>query len=428
MSGDGMSESMLKNQAIAILRNNDRGGYTVPTARLYPYQWNWDAGFSALGWACFDEARAWQELHKLFEGQWHDGLLPHIVFHQHSPDYFPGPEIWGVKDKAAPATSGISQPPVSASITRWLLDSARDQEYAQTQVAALFPKLYAHHRWWHELRDPGQTGLVCSYHPWETGRDNSPEWDAALAAVPASGSTFQRRDTALVDSDQRPHQHEYQRYIYLVELFRSLDYEPAALYRSSPFKVNDIGINAILRRADQDLLALAQRFATAAEQAVIERWLERSQTAFDRLWNSGLRCYNSYDLIADQPSAMACSAGFLPLFAGLPNAARAERMVRELQRWQTLVRYLVPSLAPDHAQFEPQRYWRGPVWSIVNYMIAVGLQDYGYRALAGQIRNDTAALTASGEFPEYFHPLSGVSCGGRQFSWTAAIGLYWLFD
>ena len=30
---------------------NDRGGYTVPTEGLYPYQWNWDSAFVALGFA-----------------------------------------------------------------------------------------------------------------------------------------------------------------------------------------------------------------------------------------------------------------------------------------------------------------------------------------------------------------------------------------
>jgi len=48
--------------ARAILRANDRGGYTVPTAGLYPYQWNWDAAFVAMGWITFDEPRAWREL------------------------------------------------------------------------------------------------------------------------------------------------------------------------------------------------------------------------------------------------------------------------------------------------------------------------------------------------------------------------------
>ena len=37
------------DEAIRIIKMNDLGGYTVPTNRLYPYRWNWDSGFTALG-------------------------------------------------------------------------------------------------------------------------------------------------------------------------------------------------------------------------------------------------------------------------------------------------------------------------------------------------------------------------------------------
>ena len=44
----------LDAEARWILRLNDRGGYTVPTAGLYPYQWNWDSAFAAYGFAAFE--------------------------------------------------------------------------------------------------------------------------------------------------------------------------------------------------------------------------------------------------------------------------------------------------------------------------------------------------------------------------------------
>ena len=85
----------LRERASAILRQNDRGGYSVPSDGLYPFQWCWDSGFAAMGYACFDQARAWRELERLLDGQWPDGMVPHIVFHRDDPRYFPGPEIWG---------------------------------------------------------------------------------------------------------------------------------------------------------------------------------------------------------------------------------------------------------------------------------------------------------------------------------------------
>ena len=41
MAGSGDAPGMI-GEAVAILRENDRGAYTVPTKGLYPFQWNWD--------------------------------------------------------------------------------------------------------------------------------------------------------------------------------------------------------------------------------------------------------------------------------------------------------------------------------------------------------------------------------------------------
>ena len=43
-------------------------GFTIPTARLYPFQWV-SSAFIALGIATMDNDRAWQELEMLVEGQ-----------------------------------------------------------------------------------------------------------------------------------------------------------------------------------------------------------------------------------------------------------------------------------------------------------------------------------------------------------------------
>ena len=48
-----MSNADLDHKAKTILTENDQGGYTIPTKGLYPYQWNWDSVFVALGFATF---------------------------------------------------------------------------------------------------------------------------------------------------------------------------------------------------------------------------------------------------------------------------------------------------------------------------------------------------------------------------------------
>ncbi len=412
-------------QARAILRGNDRGGYTVPTHRLYPFQWNWDSAFVAMAWTTFDEARGFTEVDRLLEGQWDDGFIPHIVFHVPSDDYFPGPAVWGVQ--RTPPTSGITQPPVLASAVRRMLDHVKDRAAAEARVAAIYPRLLMYHRWWQRARDPGGSGLVTTVHPWETGMDNSPAWDNALARVPTTTTTaVQRRDTTHVDASMRPRADEYQRFIHLVDLFRGVDWQPEKMLAVSPFRVADIATNAILLRAERDLLALAGRFGQAGDVAEISDRVERMQTAIEGLWNAQLGTFCSLDLIDRTLIEVPTSAGLLPLYAGAVDPARAAAMAATLQRWASRVRCLVPSTAPDDPRFDALRYWRGPVWAVVNWMIAEGAAVSGQPSLAANLRSRTREMIANGGFSEYFDPRDGRGIGGRDFSWTA--GIYLLLD
>jgi glycogen debranching enzyme len=101
-------------------------------------------------------------------------------------------------------------------------------------------------------------------------------------------------------------------------------------------------------------------------------------------------------------------------------------MTATLQRWAEQVRYLVPSTAPDDPRFDALRYWRGPVWAVVNWMIAEGAAGAGQPGLAADLRSGTRDMIANGGFSEYFDPRDGRGIGGEDFSWTAAI--YLLLD
>jgi glycogen debranching enzyme len=404
--------------ARAVLAANDRGGYTVPTARLYPFQWNWDSAFVAMGWARFDVARAWQEIERLLQGQWEDGRIPHIVFHAPADTYFPGPDVWGTHH--TPPTSGIVQPPVLATATRAVFAADPDRARAEARLAAILPALARNHRWWHAARDPHRTGLVAILHPWESGMDNSPAWDTALARVPtATETTIVRRDTGHVDPAMRPRAEDYQRFIHLVDTYRNAGWDASRMYAGAPFRVGDVATNAILLRAERDLMAMAERF-TPAETAGIASRIARMETGLAAQWSEAHGIFLSRDLIAGASLDAATSAGFLPLWAGIGDAAR---LAATLARWLTRARYAVPSTDPAEPGFEPLRYWRGPIWAIVNWMIAEGFAAGGEAATAERIRSDTRTLIGAAGFAEYFDPMTGAGAGGASFSWTAAIAL-----
>lgn len=429
MNENTNTKNALKEGAVAILKKNDRGGYTVPTDGLYPFQWNWDAAITALGWATFDRSRAWEEIDYLLKGQWKNGMVPHILFHQHSDSYFPNADVWNVSDdvRGEVRSTSISQPPVLASVVKILFEQAQNDEQERAKVKAYLPKLLAYHLWWYRDRDPENTGLVVSYHPWESGMDNSPAWDEALAAVPAVEWQYQRRDTQHVDSSERPKQAEYDRYLYLVDFFIKQGFDAQKIYDNCPFKVQDLGIISILHRASKDLLSLcaALDFQNDATQQLVAE-IARTESAIHQLWSPSHQSFLTKNVVTNSFCEVQTTGTLLALFAGLANAEQAQEITDLLKDWLAASDYGVASTYPKHPTYEAQRYWRGPVWLHINWMIAVGLKEYQFDELHQQVVDSSKALIEKVGYWEYFNADTGEGCGGDVFSWTAAISLHWL--
>jgi hypothetical protein len=414
----------LFNLALEVLQENDQGGYTVPTKGLYPFQWNWDSCLTALGQSHYDEARAWTEIETLFQHQWPDGMVPHIIFHVYSDGYFPGPDVWAVNRPTA--TSGITQPPVAAFAVKRLYDRATDKARAAERARALLPKLDAWHRWFYEMRDPAGEGLVAILHPWESGRDNSIDWDEAFERVPTSGiDPYTRRDTQHADPAHRPTKAQYDRYLWLVQLFRSLGWDNTKLHEASPFKVIDPGFNAILIRACADLADLADDLGETAIAAANRARAAKGLAALETLWSEPHGQYLCRDRVTGALIDSASIGGLLPVFAAIPKA-RAKAVARSIERQAELARFLVPSHDPADPRFEAKRYWRGPAWLVMNYMIADGLRREGETAVADHIVRSSLELITQSGFAEYYDPLTGEPCGGGRFTWTAAMVIEFL--
>lgn len=423
-----MTNNSLADRAISVLRGNDAGIFTKPGPHQYPHQWNWDSALIALGFSHFDLPRAQQEVRSLLSGQWLDGMLPHVVYHDAPSDYFPYAAFWKIESSPyAPGvpTSGITQPPLLATVVRRIHSRSPMPEF----VREVYPALLRWHRWLHTARDVDGSRLACIIHPWESGTDDSPRWLHIFETIqPETLPEFQRGDTRYVPAIERPQRAEYERFIYLIDVFRRLSYASEALLAHSPFLVQDILFNAILLRGDEDLRGMAEDLGQPTEE--IDGWIGQLRMNFNRrFWDDRAGLYYDFDLRTEKPVPINTASTFLPLFAGLPSMDEAQRLVEDhlLNPIEYApngeVRHWVTTTAKTEPTWEARRYWRGPVWVIQNWFIIEGLQRYGYDELAGTIRDDTLGLIEAAGFREYYDARDGSGCGSTDFSWSAALAL-----
>jgi mannosylglycerate hydrolase len=424
-------DAALARDGLAILDANWLGHATRASSRLYPHQWSWDAACIAIAYSHLDQDRAETELRSLFEGQWRNGLLPHIRFTE-GARYFPGPEFWQTElspdAPSSPRTSGIVQPPVHATAVWQLYLNAVDRERAEAFLREMMPKLVLWHEYLYRERTRDGEGLVELWHPWESGTDNSPLWDEALARIVPQAAEipeYQRVDTEVVDSEQRPTNAEYDRYAYLVKCFRNVGYDQARIREECAFAIQDVLFNAILVRANRDLAQIAR--ALGADAAAYERWADITQAGLDdKLWSEEHGIYLDYDVRADAPVAARTWGGLAPLYGGVPSAQRAKRLVETMQEFAVAIDgigWAVASVAPTDTSFDPARYWRGPVWPMISWVVYLGLRRHGFDKEAEQLRGAQIELARQGGFWEHYNARTGQGQGTEHLSWTAAIVL-----
>ena len=71
--------------------------------------------------------------------------------------------------------------------------------------------------------------------------------------------------------------------------------------------------------------------------------------------------------------------------------------------------------------FSPNRYWRGPIWININWMLYRGLKHYALHDYAERVKKSILKLTQECGISEYYDPDTGRGHGADRFSWTAAL-------
>ncbi|NJC21025.1 hypothetical protein BJ994_000101 [Arthrobacter pigmenti] len=415
----------LTSAAVSVLKRNWAGSHTLPASGLYPHQWSWDSGFIALGLRHVDADRAQQELESILNGQWEDGRLPQIIYDvTRDDDYSPGASFWRSNDlPAAPLvpTTGLIQPPNHAWAAWEVHRTNPDASERNGFLARVYPRLVAWHEYLLVRRNRGGNGLASVVHPWESGMDNSPLWDEALARIPDTPQHVIRRpDLAHAGAGERPSTKEYGRYFWLAEQYR--DHGCNDLEGEDSFVLEDPTFNALWARSELALADIARSLGLSPISH--EQRAQELTSALESLYDADLGLYVARDVTTGSLVRKATISGIIPLI--LPGLGQAPAVLEALMGPGFLGSspHMVPSYDMRAGDFEPAQYWRGPAWFNMTWLVILGLRVHGaHDDEAHRLAMNLQSLALAHDFPEYVDPVTGAPHGTRNFSWTAALAL-----
>jgi Trehalase len=308
-----------------------------------------------------------------------------------------------------------------------ILGNARDRLQAQAFLERIYPRLEAQHRYLRDNRVVDGLGLAAIVHPWESGLDNSPLWDAPLARVPADGSLlerYQRRDLQHAGTGERPTDEDYSRYIRLAAAYRDAGYDDRTYAGSAEFRVIDPLFNAMWAWSEEALAAIASAVGADPEPH-LGRAAELTQALVDVLFDQGTGTFVAYDVIEGAHIRRRTVAGVVPLvLSGLP-ARTIELLASQLASHHfgllddTVTG--IPSYDLRATDFDARRYWRGPTWLNTTWLVWRGLAARGYDDMADILATAMLELAHTSGFREYFDPHTRSGHGTRDFGWSAAL-------
>ena len=424
-------EFRLLFEAKSILERNWREEYTIPSPKLYPHQWSLDSGFISIGYSHFDQDRAQKEMLSLFEGQWANGMLPHILF-RGKEGYFPSAEYWQTElSEYSPEikTSGITQLPIHALAALHVYKNCSNKKEARDFLKNVFPKIMLFHRYLLTKRDPENSGLATIFHPWESGLHNSLRWDEPLARIKVEDlPQYKRVDTERGSSDQRPTDEDYDRYLYLIEVMKKNNYDEEKIYKVIPFKIKDIAFNSILYAANKAMLEIAGIIGENSDE--VDFWIEKTKNNYFEYFCPDVSenpLHYDYDLVGKKRIETRTVASLMPLCTDLLNKKQAKALASWMKQSHTCKEEcdheqpVITSISVDDMEFSPLNYWRGPVWININWMLYGGMKNHRLFEDAMNLKESIIDLITEQGFYEYYNPLSGEGLGADNFSLTAAL-------
>ncbi len=141
----------------------------------------------------------------------------------------------------------------------------------------------------------------------------------------------------------------------------------------------------------------------------------------DHMWDEAAGTFLSVKRDSLEKIPVATIGSWIPLTAGVPDAAMAERMAGVLASPAWMTPLPVPTVDRNDKRWKSDAFWRGDVWPSPNYQIAGGLSAYGHRELAADIADKTIANAIKNGVSEHYDSVSGKALGVPDYCMSSTL-------
>jgi hypothetical protein len=325
----------------------------TPSKIHYVGVWMWDALFHALAYRHCQPRLAYDQLRILLDHQREDGMLPDAIHDEGT-----------ITHLDFPIDADVTKPPLLAWTIWKIYESTGNKEFLQETYEPAVRWI----NWWLDKNDSDSDGL-CEYtHPFSSGLDDSPLWDAGMPVC-------------------------------------------------SP----DLNAYLVLQ-----MLCLADIANLIGESGDALIWKKRAKELIKNidkyLWDEESGMYYAHQ--NNKQNKLKTPFSLFPLLSGNLQKDKGRRLVNHLFNEEEFwTNFPVPSVAANESSFNPDQMWRGPAWVNVNYLLVEGLTRSGFPGEAQRLRKITLEKQMHlPDFYEFYNPLTGEpgSKAAPIFGWSAA--------
>ena len=347
----------------------------------YVGQWVWDTMFVAIAYAALDDD---ETIRGVFDNYWHTI--------DHNPEAPKGSPQYGMVPnflKPWPPL-GYSQIPILA----WGCEMAWRQSGDRKLIERCLPYLVTFDEWYSTERDVDGDGLI------EFGA-YKPVGNAGMVQT-ARYETF----------DFHPP----------MDAMKLTKHPTRATGGEWYGNVEGVEQTCFLLMSEESIVRMARELGQSALADRYEKTIARRiQAIQEKMWDPKTQFFHSLDRDTHAKIADRTIQGFLTLACGAATREQAAALVKQLQNpKQWWPAYPVPTVAMDDPKFGAVAMWRGDMWPATTYLVALGLNRYGYCDVARELTHRMRRLIAEKGINERYNPLTGQPIGVAGLGMTCS--------